>query len=40
MEPGTAGGGTTGTWVVMVARFLGPLFLALAALAIRARVKR
>ncbi|WP_329044145.1 pentapeptide repeat-containing protein [Amycolatopsis sp. NBC_01488] len=31
---------TTGTWTVMVARFLGPLLLALTALAIRARVKR
>jgi hypothetical protein len=29
-----------GTWTVMVARFLGPVLLALAALAIRARVKR
>ncbi|WP_156081298.1 pentapeptide repeat-containing protein [Amycolatopsis vancoresmycina] len=31
---------TAGTWVVMVARFFGPVLLALAALAIRARVKR
>jgi hypothetical protein len=30
----------TGEWVVLVARFLGPVLLALAVLAIRARVKR
>lgn len=30
----------TGEWIVLVARFLGPLLLALAVLAIRARVKR
>lgn len=29
-----------GTWMVMVARFFGPVLLALAALAVRARVKR
>ncbi|MBP2330604.1 uncharacterized protein YjbI with pentapeptide repeats [Kibdelosporangium banguiense] len=29
-----------GTWTVMTGRFLGPLFLALAVLAVRARVKR
>jgi hypothetical protein len=29
-----------GTWAVMVARFVGPILLALAALAVRARVKR
>jgi hypothetical protein len=31
---------TAGTWTVMVARFVGPILLALAVLAIRARVKR
>ena len=31
---------TTGTWTTMVGRFLGPVLLALAVLAIRARVKR
>ncbi|MFJ1758680.1 pentapeptide repeat-containing protein [Amycolatopsis sp. NPDC088138] len=31
---------TVGTWAVMVARFVGPILLALAALAVRARVKR
>jgi pentapeptide repeat protein len=30
----------TGEWVVLVARFLGPVLLALAALAVRARVRR
>jgi len=29
-----------GQWTVMVARFLGPVLLALAVLAVRARVKR
>ncbi|RSD07965.1 hypothetical protein [Amycolatopsis eburnea] len=31
---------SVGTWAVMVARFVGPILLALAALAVRARVKR
>ena len=31
---------TSGVWTVMVARFVGPILLALAALAVRARVKR
>jgi hypothetical protein len=31
---------TAGIWTVMVARFVGPILLALAALAVRARVKR
>lgn len=31
---------TTGTWATMAGRFLGPVLLALAALAVRARVKR
>lgn len=31
---------TSGVWTVMVARFTGPILLALAALAVRARVKR
>jgi hypothetical protein len=31
---------SAGSWTVMVARFAGPVLLALAVLAIRARVKR